>query len=95
MKQLFFEILKNKQTIFDLIFDTNENPRNIFKIHNWFWNFFIPHLLLWTGAENTSKTQHFLCNKNTLENPPIQILNGLYYIYTKGERQTRGKGGQK
>ena len=32
---------------------------------------------------------------SALSSCKFQILNGLYYIYTKGERQTRGKGGQK
>ena len=51
---------EKKPTIFDLTFDTHDNPGDIFKIYKWFWNFFIPHLLVWTGAKNTSKTQHFL-----------------------------------
>ena len=51
---------EKKHTIFDLTFDTHDNPGDIFKIYKWVWNFFIPHLLVWTGAKNTSKTQHFL-----------------------------------
>ena len=47
-------------TIFDLTFDTHDNHGDIYKIYKWFWIFFIPHLLVWTDAKNTSKTQHFL-----------------------------------
>ena len=63
---------EKKPTIFDLTFDTHDNPGDIFKIYKWFWNFFIPHLLVWTGAKNTSKTQHFLmCFCCVLhQNPP-------------------------
>ena len=48
----WLQILK-KNTIFDLTFDTHDNPGDIFKIYKWFWNFFIPHLHVWTGIENT------------------------------------------
>ena len=59
----FYLMVANSEknpTIFDLTFDTHDNPGDIFKIYKWFWNFFIPHLLVWTGVKNTSKTQHFL-----------------------------------
>ena len=66
----WFQILKN--WIFDLIFDTHDNPGIFFKIYKWVWNFFIPHLLVWTGAENTSKTQHFCCvlQQKLIRKPP-------------------------
>ena len=51
---------EKKTPVFDLTFDTPDNPGDIFKIYKWFWNHFIHHLLVWTGAKNTSKTQHFL-----------------------------------
>ena len=71
----------SEKTILDLIFDTHDNPGKIFKIpevYKWFWNFFIPHLYVWTGAENTSKTQHFCCvlQQKHIRKPPDFLNEG-------------------
>ena len=46
------QILKKKPTIFDLTFDTHDNPGDIFKIYKWFWNF----LFLISLCEQVLKT---------------------------------------